>query len=100
MKAFVIGVKRIAGTARSTGNPFDMTRVLVGSPIQPVQNDKMTVQGFGLEVNEIPMAPEALAQFRTVSLPATVELETDSRAYRGKLEMIVTGVRVAQKVAA
>lgn len=102
MKAFVIGVKRIAGTSRKSGNEFDMCRVMIGSPIQAVQNDSLTVQGFGYEVNEIPLDVEALAQFRTVRLPAMVDLETDNRPFKGKLEVVVVGVRaaVADKAAA
>lgn len=102
MKALVLGVKRIKGTARSTGNAFDMTRVIIGTPIVPQDSEKMTVQGYGYEVNEVPMEETALAQFRTLKFPSIVELATDSRPYRGKLELIVTGVQVpvADKVAA
>lgn len=99
MKALVIGVKRVAGIAKATGNPFDMTRVVIGSPVAPVNNDRMTVEGFGYEVNEIPMDVTAMGAFRSLRFPCVVDLETDSRPYRGKLELIVTGVK-AEKAAA
>jgi hypothetical protein len=100
MKAFVIGVKRVAGTSKKTGNDFDMSRVLVGTPIQPVRNDRMTVEGFGYEVNEIPCTDEALGQFRGVKLPGVVDLVSDTRAFRGKLEVIISGVNAVEKAAA
>lgn len=100
MKALVFGVKRIKGTARASGNAFDMTRVIIGSPIVPQDGEKMTVQGFGYEVTEVPMEETALAQFRGIKFPAVLELVTDSRPYRGKLELLVTGLLVADKAAA
>jgi hypothetical protein len=99
MKAYVVGVKRVAGIGKESGQAFEMCRVLVGTPIESVSNEKFSVQGFGLEVNEIPMEPSALPQFKGLTFPAVMELQTDFKPYKNKLEVFVVGVEKAPAVA-
>lgn len=99
MKSLVIGVKRVKGIAKATGNAFDVTRALIATPIVPSDGDKLQVSGYGLELMEVPMDETALGQFRAVKFPTVLELVTDHRPFRGKLELTITGI-AAEKVAA
>lgn len=90
MKLNVIGVKRIQGKSSKTGNDFDMCRIFALVPISPLSG-KTNIQGFGFELAEMELDPEALLSFSRVSFPAMLELQTDTRPFMGKLESVVTG---------
>lgn len=91
MKLQVIGVKRVQGTAKATGQPFDMCTLYAIVPIERVSNGKLEVTGAGFELAEVSLEAEALAAFKTVKFPAVLELHTDSRPRFGKFETVVTG---------
>ena len=99
MKLQVLGVKRVMGTSKA-GAAFDICSVIATVPVDVVSNEKITVQGFGYEVAEMPLDPSVLSQFSAVKFPASLELVTDTRLYRGKLETFVTGIQVAPGVRA
>lgn len=94
MKLTVLGVKRIQGTSSKTGNPFDMCNLIALTPIAPFSG-KVTVQGFGFETMEVSLDPNGLAAFAAYQgkFPATLELETESQPFMGKLETVVTGIK-------
>lgn len=101
MKLTVLGVKRIEGNAKTTGNPFDMCRLFAMVPIEVTgAGSKVTVHGFGFELAEVNLDPDALPKFKDVRFPAQLELLTDSRPFRGKLETVVTGFAAAARAVA
>lgn len=91
MKLQVQGVKRVIGTAKATGQPFDMCTLFAMVPIETVSSAKITVQGAGFELAEINLDADSLPQFLGLSYPLVLDLVTDSRPYRGKFETVVTG---------
>ena len=91
MKLTVLGVKRIQGKAKATGNDFDMCRLFAMVPIEQGGGRGATVTGYGFELAEMNLEPKAMEQFANQKLPATLELTTDSRPFRGRLETVVTG---------
>lgn len=98
MKALVIGVKRMFGTSK-TGNQFDMCNVSILTPVASQSNGKITVQGYGNEITEIPCDNAAMAQFATLSFPGTYDLVVEPRPNRGQLEMVCTGIVSLAKAA-
>jgi hypothetical protein len=94
MKLTVLGVKRIQGTSSKTGNPFDMCNLLALNPIQSFAG-KVAIQGFGYEVMEVNLDPNAVPQFSAYQgkFPVTLELDTEYQAFMGKLETVVTGIK-------
>lgn len=90
MKLNVLGVKRIAGTNKA-GNDFDMCHLYGIVPIQTGGSAAVKITGYGLEVAEMPLAPEAMASFASLKFPVNLELDTDVRPYMGKLETFVVG---------
>jgi len=90
MKLNVLGVKRVKGKAKS-GSDFDMCRLFAMVPIDPVHSEKIDITGSGFELAEMELDPAALLSFSSLTFPVEIELQTDTRPYRGKLESVVTG---------
>ena len=100
MKIQVLGVKRMTGTAKESGNPFDMATLLAIVPIEQVAGAKFSVQGFGYETGEMVLDPDALKQFENFKYPCALELTLEIVNYRGKITQIVTGTSTPQPVKA
>lgn len=95
MKANVCGVRRMAGTAKQSGNAYDMCTVTLLVPVENVNNSKMQINGAGFSTMEMPLLVEALPQFMNLKFPVTLELETDVRPRAGKPETVVSGIKPA-----
>lgn len=91
MKANVCGVKRMAGTAKGSGNAYEMVTVSVLVPVEQVNGKTMQINGAGFGVMEVPLAVEALPQFMNQKYPVTMNLLTDVRLRAGKPETVVVG---------
>lgn len=91
MKFNVIGVKRIEGVAKATGNAFDMCRVYCLVPIEQSQG-KTKVTGYGAELAELELLPEALPLFAKVQFPSELELKVDQRFVFGEFRSVVVGI--------
>lgn len=90
MKVNVIGVKRIEGTAKASGLPFDMCRLYCTVPIE-TGGAKTKVSGYGLEVAEMELEANVLPTFAQVKFPAELELKVDQRFQFGEFRSVVTG---------
>lgn len=91
MKMTVSGVQRIAGTAK-TGSLFDMCQLLALVPIDVSNGGKVQVNGAGLKEMPLPLDAAAMPQFMNLKYPCVVELVTEPRPQRGKLETVVVGI--------
>ncbi len=91
MKFNVIGAKRIEGVAKVSGNPFDMCRVYCVVPIEQSAG-KTKVSGFGSELAELELSPDALPQFAGLKFPCELELKVDQRFVFGEFRSVVVGV--------
>lgn len=100
MKANIIGVTRMAGTAKKTGRPYDMARVYVLQPTDVVANDSFTKTGYGYVSAELECRPDAVARFADLKFPATVELITENDMQFGRIITVVTGYKAIDKAAA
>ncbi len=102
MRAIVIGVKRMSGIGKESGNSYDMARLICIAPIDAVNNASLRIEGFGFEPAEIELAPEAIGQFAGIKFPAELELKEEARARRGQFVMYIVGLErpvVAKAVA-
>lgn len=89
MKATVIGVKRVAGKSKNSGNQFDMPRALLLSPIRPMVKAELVIEGYGYEINEIAIDWDLAQRFSQCRFPAQLDLETDVQPVMGKFEPVV-----------
>lgn len=93
MKMMAMGVSRIYGKAKKTGNDYDMPRLFGMTPINPRKTENMTVEGYGFEPAEIDLDATAIHAFKDVKFPALLDLETDVIAAFGEFKTVVVGVR-------
>src|ERR1035437_4557120 len=92
-KFLVVGVERIEGNAKATGNPFDMCRLYCLVPITP-DKGKIKVSGSGWKVAEMDMDAEALPSFASVPFtqgPQSLELQIEQRFVFGQYKSVVAG---------
>lgn len=99
MKANVCGVKRMAGTAKASGNAYEMCNISLLVPVEQVNNPKMQINGAGFNVMEVPLAIEALPAFMNQKYPVQVTLVTEVRMRAGKPETVVVGFEPLPKAA-
>lgn len=92
MRVRVCGVKRVEGVAKGSGNAFDMCRVFILVPVENQASGKVKISGFGSELAEMELAPEALPQFSGLTFPCEVDLHTEQKFFRGKFETICGGM--------
>lgn len=93
MKSTVIGVTRMQGVGKASKQAYDMARVLVLSEVKPFQKEGLQISGYGFEVAEVSLNPEALGQFAGMRFPCVVDLDTDMETRGGKLQPVVVGIR-------
>lgn len=98
MKMQVLGVKRMNGIAKESGDPFDMATLFGILPIEQVTSAKFSVQGYGYEIGEMVLDPDALKQFEHFKYPCLLELDLEPINYKGKITQIVVGTSTPQPV--
>lgn len=91
MKTQVLGVKRMHGIAKESGNPFDMASIFVIVPIEPTKSEKFSIEGHGYEVGEMPLEPDVIKQFENFKYPCALELTLEPVLYKGKISQVVVG---------
>lgn len=103
MKATIIGISRIEGVSDKSGvlRPYDIPRVLALVPVEVASKSddqrgtRYSKSGYGFEVMEIDLSPDAIPQFSQVKYPSAVELEIGQRMAAGRLASVCTGLKAA-----
>lgn len=99
MQVIAIGVFRMTGIGKDTGNPYDFSQLLYLKPIEPVAKEKLQLRGFGYEVAKCDLSNESLEKFNQCPFPVRIELETDTIPSRQGFRTVVTGYRAVPKAA-
>jgi len=99
MQVMAIGVFRMSGKSKETGNPYDFAQLMYLKPIEPVARETMQLRGFGYETAKCDLANDALEKFNQLPFPARIELETDTVPGRNGFRTIVTGFKAVPKAA-
>lgn len=74
MKAQILGVKHISGISKEKGTPFEICNALIALPIENVSNANVKITGYGFDVSEMGVLPEALPQFAGLKFLALLNL--------------------------
>jgi len=99
MKTTVVGVMRMRGIGKESGNAYDFAQVIALRPIENVNSEKLTLSGMGFEVVKYDMAITSLAHFNDVKFPAELDLVIDTVPDRRGLKSVVVGIAKAPAVA-
>lgn len=101
MRVNALGVYRMKGKSKTSGNDYDMAKLVMTKPFEQFANANMVRTGFGLTVAELDMEPDAVNRCATLQFPCEVDLEIGARISDfGKLESIITAVRPVPAAAA
>jgi len=99
MKVFVLGAQHMHGTARASGNPYDMKQLFVAAAQSPVQSDNRTLIPLGLTQSVIDISDEGFKQFHRAQLVYPIELDvtTDTEFRNGRAVTVITGFHADDK---
>lgn len=101
MKLFCAGIKRGHGVGKESKNPYDMLNMLTLAPVQTGKMGGMTVEGFGFEQIEMPVAsPSVVAACANIKFPAVLDVLTELRPYQGEYKTTITGFAEPDRKAA
>ena len=75
MKVRFIGVARRYGTSSKTGKQYDMCMLSYAVPIKGNVTQSMNYSGFGYEVKEVDLDPNAMNHFALCKLGEIVDVE-------------------------
>jgi hypothetical protein len=75
MKVHYIGVARRYGTSSKTGKQYDMCMLSYAVPIKGNVTQSMNYSGFGYEVKEVDLDPNAMNNFALCKLGEIVDVE-------------------------
>lgn len=74
MKVHFIGVARRYGTSSKTGKQYDMCMLSYAVVIKPNVTQSMNYSGFGYEVKEVELDPNAMNHFALCKLGEIVDV--------------------------
>lgn len=95
MRVQAIGVKRMSGTGKESGRPFDFTQLSILKGIDVTATERFTLQGYGYETSDLDVANEALPKFAGIKFPAQLDLVVDTQPGRRGLRSVIVDVKVA-----
>lgn len=99
MRVKALGAYRMTGTAKTSGKPYDMGKLVIVVPVENMATPQMTRVGYGDTVNELDVMPECVAKFN-FHFPCELDLEIDQQLQFGRLQAIITGAKKVEPVKA
>lgn len=91
MQAIAIGLSKMAGTSKGTGNQYEMHRLTIIIPNKNVSSAKFNKFGLGFEPMDLPVAESAFAKLGSITYPCRIDLTMDHEPRAGKVEAVVAG---------
>ncbi|HYV61878.1 MAG TPA: hypothetical protein VE958_04360 [Bryobacteraceae bacterium] len=88
----VIGIKRMHGVGKATGNKYDFAELFVMVGIDQVSGEKFSIEGYGSEVASMECDPSVVSQFSGIDYPAELDLKTDQKLVRGEFKTVCVGL--------
>lgn len=91
MRALVLNVKKANGFSKKDGSPYEMFTLTVALPIRDFNSPNYKMTGYGYDVAELSLDPQAYSKFSELKEPRLLELQTESGILFGELKEIVVG---------
>lgn len=101
MRVKALGVYRMTGISKKSGNSYDMAKLVIQVPCEIVATQTMKRIGHGFSAKELDLEVDALDKFAQFQFPCELDVEVGSRVSSFGLEAIITGATrpvVAQRV--
>lgn len=95
MKALVLNAFERKGISKKTSEPYTSYHVNIALPFNPVDFGSYKESGYGVNIAELPLQPEALQKFAFMNgKPAYMELVTTEMILFGDLKTVVIDAKV------
>jgi len=91
MQAIAIGLSKMAGTSKGTGNQYEMHRLTIIIANKNVSSAKFNKVGLGYEPMDLPVAEVAFPKLQSLIFPCRIDLTMDHEPRGGKVEAVVAG---------
>lgn len=79
MKVTFVGVTRRKGTAKASGNAYDMCMFFYAVPVDSVNKPSMQYHGYGYETKEMELNPDSMDQFKDVKLGQVIDVKVEPK---------------------
>lgn len=99
MRVKALGCYRMTGTAKASGKPYDMGKLVILVPVENTATQTMSRVGYGSTVNELDVRPDCVAKFN-FQYPLELDLELDQELAFGRLQTVIVGAKKAEVVKA
>jgi len=99
MRVKALGAYRMTGTAKTSGKPYDMGKLVILVPFENVATPTMTRVGYGATVNELDVLPEAVTKLN-FHFPCELDLEIDQQWQFGRLQAVIVGAKRVEPIKA
>lgn len=94
MRVKALGAYRMTGTAKASGKPYDMGKLIIEVPVENMAQPNMTRVGYGTTTNELDVMPDCVSKFN-FHYPLELDLEIDQVLQFGRLQAIIVGAKKA-----
>lgn len=91
MRALVLNAKKTHGVKKSNGSPYEMYVVTISLPLKEFSSSTYNITGYGHDVAELPLDPEAFVKFAELKEPRVLDLQLESAIMFGDLKQVVVG---------
>ncbi|BBL35725.1 hypothetical protein Nstercoris_02000 [Nitrosomonas stercoris] len=91
MKALVLNAKRSQGISKKTGQPYEIYTLTIALPFSQFASKSFTLDGYGYDVAELSLDPEAYPKFSDLKEPRILELQFSTVVLFNELKQVVTG---------
>ena len=91
MRVKAIGVMRMKGIGKESGNPYDFAQLMYLRPIEVFTKEKLSITGIGYEVAKLDMQIEAMHLFNDIKFPADLDVSLDQIPDRRGVKSVVSG---------
>jgi hypothetical protein len=98
-KTLILGIRHQTGIAKESGKPYDLRpAVIIGTPMRPVSNEKLTLKAAGVEGVQVECTAEVWQQLGAIpggKFPIVAEVGFEVIPTRDGSTARVTSVNVA-----
>lgn len=91
MRALVLNAKKTHGVKKANGAPYEMCVVTISLPLKEFSSSTYNMAGYGHDVAELPLDPEAFLKFSELKEPRVLDLQLESAIMFGDLRQVVVG---------
>lgn len=94
MRVLVLNVKRTKGVSKKDGSPYDIYNISISLPLKEFSSATYQMTGYGHDIAELPLSPEAFTKFSELKEPRVLDLQLETAIMFGDLKQVVTGFSI------